>query len=142
MEKVNGLKFSLLSIIGIIGGFISETLGGWDMALETLVMFMAIDYISGFVVAGVFKKSKKTESGALQSHAGFKGLCKKGMILFIVLIAYRLDMMTGSGFVRTSTIFGFIVNEGISIAENAGLMGVKFPDIISQGIDALNKRKF
>ena len=141
MEKINGFKLSLLSILGILGGFISETLGGWDMALETLVMFMAIDYISGVVVAGVFKKSKKTESGALQSHAGFKGLCKKGMILLIVLIAYRLDMVTGSGFIRMSAIIAFIVNESISIAENAGLMGVKFPDVISQGIDLLNKRK-
>lgn len=141
MEKLNGFKLSLLSILGILGGFISETLGGWDMALETLVIFMIVDYISGLVVAGVFKKSKKTETGALQSHAGFKGLCKKGMILFIVLIAYRLDLMASTTIIRNSSIIGFIVNEGISIAENAGLMGVKFPDVISQGIDLLSKRK-
>lgn len=141
MDKFNGFKLSLLSIIGILGGFISETFGGWDMALETLVIFMAIDYISGFVVAGVFKKSKKTDSGGLQSHAGFKGLCKKGMIMLIVLIAYRLDMMTGSEFIRLATIIAFIVNEALSITENAGLMGVKFPDVVSQGIDMLNKRK-
>ena len=141
MEKLNGFKLSLLSILGILGGFISETLGGWDMALETLVIFMIVDYISGLVVAGVFKKSKKTETGALQSHAGFKGLCKKGMILFIVLIAYRLDLMAGTTIIRNSSIIGFIVNEGISIAENAGLMGVRFPDIVSQGIDILSKRK-
>lgn len=141
MEKINGFKLSFLSIIGIIGGFISETLGGWDMALETLVTFMIIDYLSGIVVAAVFKKSKKTDSGGLQSHAGFKGLCKKGMILFIILIAYRLDLMTGSEFIRNSAIIAFIINESVSIAENAGLMGVKFPDAISQGIDLLNKRK-
>lgn len=141
MEKINGFKLWLLSVFGVIGGFISEMLGGWDMALETLVLFMAADYISGIVVAGVFKKSKKSDNGALQSHAGFKGLCKKGMVILIVLIAYRLDLMAGSTIIRTSAIIGFIVNEGLSIAENAGLMGVKFPDVVSQGIDILNKRK-
>lgn len=141
MDKFNSFKIWFLSILGVIGGFIAETLGGWDMALQTLVIFMVVDYISGLVVAGVFKKSKKTETGALQSHAGFKGLCKKGMILFIILIAYRLDLMAGTTIIRNSSIIGFIVNEGISIAENAGLMGVRFPDLVSQGLDILSKRK-
>lgn len=141
MEKFNGFKLWLLSILGVIGGFISELLGGWDMALETLVIFMVIDYISGVVVAGVFKKSKKSETGALQSHAGFKGLCKKGMMLAIVLVAYRVDLMNDSTFIRSATIIGMIVNEAISLAENAGLMGYKFPDIIIQGLDLLSKRK-
>ena len=74
-----------------------------------------------------FKKSKKTESGALESHAGWKGLCRKGVTLLIVLVACRLDMTIGTTFIKDATVIGFIVNETISLIENAGLMGVPIP---------------
>lgn len=114
--------------------------GGWDAGLATLVMFMAIDYVSGLVVAGVFTTVKKTTSGALESKAGWKGLCRKGMSLLFVLIAYRLDLAIGSNYIRDAVIIGFIVNETISIVENAGLMGVPLPKVINKAIDILTSK--
>lgn len=140
MEHVSTAKIGILSILGVIGGFISTLFGGWDAALTTLVIFMAVDYITGLIVAAVFKKSPKTESGALESKAGLKGLCKKGMIMLIVLVAIRLDMLSGTTFLRDATIIAFICNETLSIMENAGLMGVKYPDVIKNTLDILQKK--
>lgn len=127
--------------IGIIGAFISTALGGWDTGLATLIIFMAIDYISGLAVAGVFHKSPKSPSGALESRAGWKGLCRKCMTLLFVLVAYRLDLMIGKDYIRDAVIIGFVANEAISIAENAGLMGVTFPEPIRKAIDILTQTK-
>ena len=137
---MNGAKEALCAIVGLIGAAIATLFGGWDTGLVTLVLFMAIDYISGLIVAGVFKKSQKTDTGALESRAGFKGLCRKGMMLLFVLIAYRLDLLIGSNYIRDAIIIGFVANELISIVENAGLMGVKLPDVIVRAIDLLQKR--
>lgn len=109
-------------------------------ALSTLIIFMAIDYITGLVVAGVFHKSKKSDNGALESNAGLKGLCKKGVMLLVVLVAYRLDLVTGLGFIRNTAVIAFIANEAISITENAGLMGVPLPSVIKRAIDILTER--
>ena len=134
------MKNGILTFLGVIGAFISTLFGGWDAALTTLVIFMAIDYFTGLVVAGVFKKSGKSETGALESRAGLKGLCKKGMMLLVVLVAVRLDMMSGTNFLRDAVIIAFVANEALSIMENAGLMGVKWPPVISNAIDVLKKK--
>jgi toxin secretion/phage lysis holin len=107
--------------------------------MTTLVIFMAVDYLTGLVVAGVFQRSTKSDTGALQSKAGWKGLCKKGMTLLIVLIAARLDLVVGSDFIRDATVIAFITNETISIVENAGLMGLPIPAVITNAIDVLKK---
>ena len=127
-------------IIGAVGGAIAATFSGWDAALTTLVICMVVDYVSGLVVAGVFHKSKKTESGALESRAGWKGLCKKAMSLLMVLIAHRLDLAIGVEYIRDAVIIGFISNEVISIVENAGLMGLPLPKVIHKAIDVLTKK--
>lgn len=88
----HGCKNFDRTVIGAVGGAIASIFGGWDAAMTTLIIFMCIDYLSGLIVAGVFHASRKTDSGALESRAGWKGLCRKGMILLIVLIAYRLDL--------------------------------------------------
>lgn len=134
------MKLKICATIGALGGAIAALLGGWSTSLATLVVFMIIDYISGIIVAGVFHKSKKTETGSLKSVAGAKGLCKKGMILLCVLIAYRLDLATGVNYIREAVIIGFIANELISIAENAGLMGVPMPTAITKAIDVLQEK--
>lgn len=134
------MKNAICTTAGAIGGVIASLFGGWDAGLATLVMFMAIDYVSGLVVAGVFHNSKKTTSGALESKAGWKGLCRKGMSLLFVLIAYRLDLAIGSNYIRDAVIIGFIVNETISIVENAGLMGVPLPETINKAIDILTSK--
>lgn len=137
MENIANIKVAILAILGAVGAFFSSLFGGWDSALTTLVIFMAIDYVTGLVVAGVFKKSSKTESGTLESRAGWKGLCRKGMTLLIVLIATKLDMAMGSNFIKDAVVIGYIANETLSIVENAGLMGLPIPKVISKAIDAL-----
>jgi len=137
MEYFNTLKITIISIFGCIGGGISSLLGGWDLAVQTLVIFMIADYITGLIVAGVFKTSNKTESGKLESKAGWKGLCRKGGTLLIVLIASRMDIVLGSSFIRDAVVIGYIANESLSIVENLGLMGIPIPDPIKNGIDVL-----
>lgn len=134
------MKEGLCTGIGVVGGFIASLFGGWDAALITLLMFMVIDYISGLIVAGVFHNSNKTETGTLESKAGWKGLCRKCMTLLFVLIAYRLDLALGVAYIRDAVIIGFMANELISIVENAGLMGLPLPPVITKAIDVLTKK--
>lgn len=134
------MKDIICTVIGMIGGFFAYLFGGWDAALITLIIAMVIDFVSGLVVAGVFHKSKKTDSGALESKAGWKGLCRKVMTLLMVLIAYRLDLAIGVDYIKNTVIIGFIANEVISIVENAGLMGLQYPDVINKAIDILTKK--
>lgn len=134
------MKDVICAGLGAVGGLISWLLGGWDSAVVTLLIFMAIDYISGLAVAGVFHASRKTDSGALESRAGWKGLCKKAMTLLFVLIAHRLDMVIGTTYIRDAVVIAFVANELISIVENAGLMGVPLPAAIERSIDLLQKK--
>lgn len=134
------MKGKICAMIGMIGSVIASWFGGWDTGLATLVVFMAIDYVSGLIVAGVFHASRKTKNGALESLAGWKGLCRKGMTLLFVLIAYRLDLAIGTTYIRDTVVIGFIANELISITENAGLMGIPLPSVITKAIEALTKK--
>lgn len=134
------MKTGICTGIGAVGGVVAAAFGGWSAALATLVIFMCIDYLSGLIVAGVFKASKKSETGALESRAGWKGLCRKGMTLLFVLIAYRLDLIIGTTYIKDAVIIGFIANELISIVENAGLMGIPLPAMIQKAIDILNQK--
>lgn len=125
------MKHIIYTIAGILGSIISALFGGWDNALQTLVIFMAIDWITGGILLPViFKKSPKSKNGTLESRAGWKGLCRKAMILFCVLIAVQLDLLMGTNYLRGSVCVGFIVNEAVSIIENAGLMGVPLSECI------------
>lgn len=134
------MKNTICTTVGAAGGAVAAFFGGWDTGLVTLVIFMCIDYVSGLVVAGVFHNSKKTKTGALESKAGWKGLCRKCMSLLFVLVAYRLDLVIGSNYIRDAVIIGFIANEAISIVENAGLMGIPLPAVISKAIDILTSK--
>ena len=135
------MKNILSTYIGILGSIIASLLGGWDMALQTLIIFMTIDYITGLMVAGIFNKSTKTKHGALESVAGWKGLCRKGVALLIVLIACRLDLLTGANLIRDAVVIGYCTNEAISIIENAGLMGVPIPTRLTKAIEALKSKE-
>lgn len=141
IERDEKMREFYCTLIGMIGAAITTFFGGWDTGLATLITFMAIDYITGLIVAGIFKKSTKTDTGALESRAGWKGLCRKGMTLLYILIAYRLDLIIGVNYIRDAVVIGFIVNEVISITENAGLMGVKLPVTIKKAIDILIKKE-
>ena len=122
MIHLTETKAAIMTGAGVIGGMISQAFGGWDAALITLLIFMASD---------------KSETGALNSIACWQGLLKKGMTLVIVLVAARLDIVLGTAFVRDAVVIAYIVNETISIIENAGLMGLPVPDVIMQAIEQL-----
>ena len=134
------MKEWICTAIGAVGGLFAWLFGGWDTALVTLCLFMTIDYVSGLVVAGVFHTSNKTNSGSLESRAGWKGLCRKCMTLLFVLVAYRLDLVIGTNYIRDAVIIAFIANETISLVENAGLMGIPLPAVITKAIDVLQKK--
>ena len=134
------MKNMLCTILGITGSAVASLFGGWDIGLTTLIIFMAVDYVSGILVAGVFHKSNKTDTGALESKTCWKGLCRKCMTLIFVLVAYRLDLVIDTSYIRDAVIIAFIANELISIVENAGLMGLPIPPVIVKAIDALQKK--
>jgi toxin secretion/phage lysis holin len=140
MEKYASVKISFVSIIGLIGSFIASLFGGWTSDLVTLMIMMGIDFTMGLLIAAIWKKSGKSENGALSSWSAWKGLCRKGVSLLFVLIAYRLDIALGVDYIRTAVIIGFIVNELISIVENAGIMGIPIPGVITRAIDLLKNR--
>lgn len=133
-------KSIFLTIVGTTGSLMASFFGGWTESLTTLLIFMLIDYATGLIVAGVFHKSQKTASGALESRAGFKGLCRKCAILLFVLIGYRLDLAVGTTYIRDAVCIAFIANELISIVENAGLMGLPIPAVITKAIDVLKSK--
>lgn len=134
------MKQTICSVLGVIGSAIASFFGGWDAGLATLLIFMGLDYISGLIVAGVFHKSNKTDTGSLESKTCWKGLCRKCMTLIFVLVAYRLDLVIGTNYIRDAVIIAFIANETISLVENAGLMGLPLPAVITKAIDILQKK--
>lgn len=132
------MKYKLLTLIALTGSALAELFGGWDKALQTLVIFMAVDWVTGgILLPGVFGKSPKSPNGAMESRAGWKGLCRKAMTLFYVLVAARLDALIHTDYLRDAVCIGFIANEVLSIVENAGLMGIPLPSEIRKGIDVL-----
>lgn len=134
------MKRIVCTTIGAVGSGIAALFGGWDTGLVSLLIFMALDYVSGLVVAGVFHRSNKTNTGSLESKAGWKGLCRKCMTLVFVLVAYRLDLVIGTNYIRDAVIIAFMANELISLVENAGLMGIPLPAVITKAIDILQKK--
>lgn len=134
------MKQAILAAIGAVGSLIAGALGGWDTAIITLCSFMAIDYVTGFVVAGVFHKSKKSDSGGLKSHEGWKGLCKKVTTLLLVVVANLLDKQTGGNYIRDGVCLFFVANEGVSILENAALMGLPIPKWLTKALDVLQAK--
>lgn len=131
------MKEKVFAICGLLGAGIAQAFGGWDSSMITLITVMGVDYITGIIVAGVFHKSKKSSTGSLKSAAGWKGLCKKGVQLLIVLVAFRIDDMIGSDYVRDCVIIAFVANELLSIIENAGLMGIPLPKVLVKAVDLL-----
>jgi toxin secretion/phage lysis holin len=124
----------------VLGSGVAKALGGWDNALQTLIIFMAIDYITGILIAAIWQRSTKSESGALESRAGFKGLIRKSTMLLVVWVSVQLDLLLGlDGFSRTAVILFFCGNEGLSIVENLGIMGVPIPSMIKEKFEQLRK---
>jgi len=136
------IKAALLTAAGTAGGVLAKLLGGFDHMLMALIVFMAVDTISGWLAAIFFKASKKTKSGRLSSSAGFRGLVKKGCVLMLVVVAVHLDGLLGTNsLTRDAVIIAFSANELLSILENMGTMGIKLPDVLVNALDILGKPK-
>lgn len=94
-------KSGIFAGIAAVGSMAANQLGGWDAALGLLIGMMAADYLTGILVAAFWQNSNKSDSGSLSSKAGFRGLCKKGVILLAVWIGTLLDSATGATYIRT-----------------------------------------
>ncbi len=136
----NQIKNLVLTGFAALSATVAQALGGWDMLLQVLVGFMAADYLTGLTVAGCFRRSGKTPGGALSSRAGFLGLVRKCSVLLLVLLAVLLDRATGSEWIRPAVCMFFIANEGLSILENLGLMGVPYPQFLRNMLEALQEQ--
>jgi toxin secretion/phage lysis holin len=117
-----------------IGGWLGYFLGGCDGLLIALIVFVVADYITGVMCAIVDRK--------LSSEVGFKGICKKVLIFMLVGIANILDVqVVGTGSVlRTAVIFFYLSNEGISLLENAGHLGLPIPKKLMEVLQQLHDR--
>lgn len=124
------MKEFICAAIAGLGTFLSFLFGDWDVALQCLVIAVALDYISGIIKAFVNKD--------LSSKIGLKGLLKKVGVFIIVALAVLIDKVTGeSGAVRTLVIYYFVANEGLSIVENLGEAGLPIPDVIKKALKSL-----
>jgi toxin secretion/phage lysis holin len=141
MDKARALYFSVLTACSVAGAVLAKALGGWDESLQVLITFMAVDYVLGIIIALVWKSSPKTEDGSFESNASLKGLFRKGGILAIVYMAVQIDMLAGnSSYIRNTVILFFIANEGFSIIENLGIMGLPMPEVIRNAFAAIKKQ--
>ena len=133
------MKEIICTIAGVVGSFIAGLFGGWDTSLVTLLLFMGIDYITGLAVAAC-GKSPKSDTGRLSSKIGWRGIAKKCVSLLLVLVAVRLDITLGTSYIRDAVCIAFVANELLSITENAGMLGVPLPTVITKAIELLQSK--
>lgn len=142
-RKKGGVKMkkeAICTATGVIMTGITQVFGGWTPSLTALLICMAVDLTTGFIVAAVFQKSTKSETGAADSSAMFKGLCKKFVMICILAIAHQLDIVIGVDYIMAAVTYTFIANEALSIVENAGLMGIVKSETIMNAIETLKKK--
>ena len=136
-------KNTICAVIGAFGGLISAALGGWDNAVITLIVFMAVDFAMGLANAIWWHKSDKSPNGALSSAACWRGIIKKVSTLLIVVCANYADRLLSTDYLRDAVIIAFCAAELISICETAGLMGIlpkPVQQILVKAIDILNSK--
>ena len=131
------MKEYITSALALVGGGLSWAIGGFDAVVVCLIGAMAIDYITGLIVAGVFHNSPKTEGGRLDSRVGWKGLARKFVTILIVVVANLADVVMGTEGIRAAVCIGFFANECLSLVENAGHMGLRIPTKLRDAIEEL-----
>lgn len=131
---MKGFNNTVQIVFAVLGGFFGWFLGGWDGFLYALVAFVAVDYLTGIMTALIEKK--------LSSEVGFRGIFKKVLIFMLVGIGHIIDVLIiGDGSVlRTAVIFFYISNEGISIIENAGRIGLPIPQKLKNVLEQLKTK--
>lgn len=121
----NGLSIFFTTLIYL--------LGGWDIALQSLLLIIVIDYFTG-VLSALYNKK-------LSSKVGVKGIIKKFAYLFVVGLSVVIDVLTGqSGVIRTLIIYFFVANDGLSIIENLAEMNVKLPQKLIDALEQIQKK--
>lgn len=122
------------TIVAVLGAIVTFLLGGWSPLLQVLVIFIAIDYVLGVLVAASF--------GELNSKIGFKGIAKKVMILTLVAVAYAIDTITAgdSTFIRDAVIFFYLANELLSILETVGKTSLPIPNVLRKAVETLHSK--
>lgn len=133
------MKNTIGGVVSIFGSTLASLFGGWDTGLKVLLILMVIDMITG-ITSALMNKSTKTESGALNSYVTWKGIIKKIVTLLIICLAYQLDLALGTSVIRDATVIFFVFNEGTSILENAGHIGIPLPSIIQKALDVLKEK--
>ena len=120
--------------VAAIGGWLGYFLGGMDGLMIALIVFMALDYITGLMCAVIDKK--------LSSAVGFKGICRKVLIFVLVGIGNLVDVyvLGEGGALRTAVIFFYLSNEGISFLENAGHLGLPIPEKLKDVLEQLHDK--
>lgn len=132
MEKVlQNLKF----IVAGIGTMLTWLFGSWDTALGILILFMVLDYLTGVIKGYVTKE--------LSSNIGLHGLARKSIILIVLIVAVALDRLleNGNWLFRTLVAYFYIANEGLSILENCGTLGLPVPQKILDALAQLKEGK-
>lgn len=134
------IKAIICTAGGLAGAAVAAIWGGWTEAMTILCILMALDYIAGILVAAVWHRSPKTETGGLESMAGLKGLIRKIFILALVAVAHMIDRLIGTNYIRDAVAIAFSLNEIISILENAALMGIPIPKVMQKGLELLRRK--
>ena len=124
MAESTFIKF----ITTAFGACVVYLLGGADIMLTTLFIFLVVDYITG-----IFKGIKNRD---LNSDTGWRGLMKKTGVMLGVIVSVQLDKLIGGDVFRSGTITFFTLNEGISIIENLSILGLEFPEFMLKFLKA------
>ena len=133
------MKETVCAVIGAAVGVGSWLVGGFDGSVMALMLCMGVDYATGLIVAGVFHSSPKTKGGGLDSRVGWKGLARKFVTLLIVVMANLADLLLEVHYIRDAVIAAFCANECISVLENAGLMGIRIPRVLTAALEKLGE---
>ena len=134
------MEIGLKGIAAWAGGLCVYLIGGFDLFLEALLVCMVVDYLMGITIAGLFQRSDKSDTGALNSFVGWMGISKKITSLLFIIIGVELQKITGLIGIREGIIIVLVTNEIISIIENAGVMGIPVPEQLKQMIDVLKQK--
>ena len=137
--SAKSMYISVFTVFSAAGAAILSALGGWDTSLQFLIGIMAVDYLLGILIALIWHKSQKTAGG--ESNASLKSLLRKFSVLLIVYVAVQLDTVANTGgYLRTAVILFFIANEGFSVVENLGIMGVPMPEQVKDAFAAIKNK--
>lgn len=127
------MKHFISDIVSVIFTTFVYLIGGFDIAIQSLLIVMVVDYLTG-IASAIYNKE-------LSSKIGFKGILKKFSYLCVVALSVVIDNLTGkSGLIRTLVIYFFVANDGLSIIENMAEMGVKLPQKLIDSLEQIKKK--